>query len=101
MTLEWLEISPADPATNVGNIIQLTATAHFSDGTSQDVTSDMFTNWSSNNQVVATVGNGGFGPGAKPKGQVTGVSTGTAIITAQYQPPGSGQVSGNTTVTVQ
>jgi hypothetical protein len=54
-------------------------TATFSDGTSQDVTATSGSSWTSNNVAVASVGNTGVS-----KGQVRGVATGNATITASY-----------------
>jgi hypothetical protein len=58
---------------------RFTMTATFSDGTSQDVTATSGSSWTSNNVAVASVGNTGVS-----KGQVRGVATGNATITASY-----------------
>src|ERR1700730_2606866 len=58
----------------VGQTIQLTATATLSNGSSQNVSTQV--TWQSSNQVVATVSGTGL---------VTSVTVGTATITATYQ----------------
>ncbi len=79
--------STVNPLT-AGSTVQLSATANFSDGTNSDVTQSA--TWTSNATSIATVGSGSQG------GLVTGVATGTAVITASY-----GGQSGTSTVTVQ
>jgi trimeric autotransporter adhesin len=75
-TLQSVQVSAQNAQAALGTSAQLTATALFSDGTHQDVTSAA--TWSSSNAaVVATVS-------ATP-GMVTSVSTGTATISAAYQ----------------
>jgi hypothetical protein len=71
------------PTVTAGQTTQLLATAHFSDGSSQDVTP--IAAWTSGAQPTATVSGG----------LVTGVSAGSAAIAASY----SGQ-SGQLVVTV-
>lgn len=61
-------------APSVGSTAQLTATASFSDGTSQDITT--LAAWNTSNGAVATVNSAGV---------VTGVSAGQVNITATYQ----------------
>jgi hypothetical protein len=58
----------------VGQTIQLTATATLSNGSSQNVSTQV--TWQSSNQMVATVSGTGL---------VTSVTVGTATITATYQ----------------
>ena len=52
----------------------LTATAHYSDDSTDDVTSDA--SWSSSDEAVATVSSSGL---------VSAVAAGTATVTASYQ----------------
>jgi VCBS repeat-containing protein len=64
-------------ALTAGTSSRLTATANFSDGTSQDVTANVI--WGSNATAIATVGTVG------PTGErITGVATGTTSITASF-----------------
>lgn len=63
----------------------MTATGTFSDGTTENITAKV--SWSTSDNSVASVGT---------TGMVTGVSTGSATITAT-----SGDVSGSTTLTVR
>ncbi|HLH09143.1 MAG TPA: Ig-like domain-containing protein [Terriglobales bacterium] len=79
-----IALSPSNPTVISGSQQQLTATATFSDNTTQDVTSSA--TWTSSNSAAATVN----------AGLVTGVATGTATITVSYQ-----GVTATTTVTVQ
>lgn len=87
-TLQRIEITPASPSLAKGTTRQLTATAVYSDGTSQNVTSSA--NWSSSAPTIASVGNSGSG-----KGLLTGVNVGSATLTANFQ-----GVDGTTTATV-
>jgi uncharacterized protein YjdB len=73
--LSYLTISPSTASVGAGSTLQLTATANYSDGSSQDVTTQA--SWTSSsplNQTVATVS----------LGLVTGVGLGTATIQASY-----------------
>lgn len=67
-----LTANPAKVAIQAGDVKQVTVTAAFPDGTSQDVTQKV--TWTSSAPAVATV----------RQGLVTGVSTGAATITATY-----------------
>ncbi len=78
-------ITPAAATISANNTQQLTATATYSDGSQGTLTGDTV-GWSSSNTSVATVSNGGL---------VTGVSTGSATITATAQ-----GVSGTASITV-
>jgi hypothetical protein len=69
---------------NIGQTSQLTATAHFAKGTTQDVTTQA--TWASSDATIAVV---------SPSGLVTSSGLGTATITATYH-----DVSGATKVTV-
>ncbi|HET7500992.1 MAG TPA: Ig-like domain-containing protein, partial [Kofleriaceae bacterium] len=84
VVLEAVSISPPAPALPVGMTLQLTATGSFSDATTSDVSKAA--TWSSSDKAVATV---------SATGVVTGVSAGSATITASF----SG-VTGSTSVTI-
>ena len=83
-TLQSITITPASPAVQVGQTLQLTATGNFSDGTHSDLTGT--STWISTTPNFATVNNAGV---------VTGVAAGTANITATQ-----GSVSANASVVV-
>ncbi|MHB8419065.1 MAG: beta strand repeat-containing protein [Myxococcales bacterium] len=96
-----ISVAPIDPALPAGTTQQLSATAIYSDGSSQDVTRQA--TWLSSDTAAATVntrgggggpGGGGGGPGNGP-GLVTAVAPGSAQISASW----SG-LTGATTVTV-
>ncbi len=78
-----IDITPAVVSLPSGTTVQLTATGTYSDGSTQDITS--YASWSTSNGARATVSGG----------LVTGVSAGTANITATV-----GAVSRSVTVTV-
>jgi hypothetical protein len=78
-------ITPASTTIAINGTQQLTATGTYSDGSRQPL-SGSAVGWSSSDDTVATISNGGL---------VTGVGTGTATITATAQ-----GVSGTGSVTV-
>ena len=92
VTLTDLDVAPTSPSVAVGGTVQFTATAHFSDGTTSDVTVNA--NWSSSVTSVATIASLGT-----QVGLATGVSEGTTTITAQFA-QGSSTVSSGTDLTV-
>ena len=92
MTLTDLDVAPTSPSIAVGGTVQFTATAHFSDGTTADVTVNA--NWSSSVPNVGTIASLGT-----QVGLATGVSAGTTTITAQFA-QGSSTVSSGTDLTV-
>ncbi|WP_323892434.1 Ig-like domain-containing protein [Aeromonas veronii] len=71
--LSSLEVTPDSAFLEVGNTQDLTATAHYDDGASEDVTA--VANWSSNKPAVASVDSGGV---------VTANASGSAVIQASY-----------------
>ncbi|MGH9496862.1 MAG: Ig-like domain-containing protein [Candidatus Sulfotelmatobacter sp.] len=79
-----MSVSSASSTVKVGSMVQLTAMASYSDGSSKDVTSQA--TWMSSNTANATVSSAGA---------VTGLAAGTSAITATF----SGQ-SGSMTVTI-
>ena len=83
-TLTSLTITPSAPSIPLGDSQQFTATGNFSDGTTQNLTSQV--TWTSSNVNVATFGGSGL---ANTAGR------GTTTITASMN-----GVTGNTTLTV-
>lgn len=77
-------ITPPNPAVAQGGTLQMTAVAHFSDGTQRDVTSSGAV-WFSTNPAILSV---------SPSGLVTGVAPGQTRVNANFQ------LVSNTTVTV-
>src|SRR6266700_3603502 len=84
VTVSSISVSPASMSIGMGAQQQFIATAHLSDGTTQDVTSTVV--WSSSDSSVASIAGGGTATGSAP---------GTATITAQ-----SGVQLGTATLTV-
>jgi len=87
-TLQSISVTPANPSVANGTAEQFTATGHFSDNTTQDLTTSV--TWSSSKTSIATISNA-----AGSQGLATSVGTGTTTISAT-----SGSVSGSTTLTV-
>lgn len=87
-TLSSITIAPVNPSIAKGTAVQLIATGHFSDATTEDLTIEV--SWTSADNSVAQVSDA-----TATKGLVTGVAVGSASITATL----SG-VQGSTTVTV-
>ncbi|MGJ8668488.1 MAG: beta strand repeat-containing protein [Oceanococcus sp.] len=73
--LEGITVEPANPSIPIQTQQPFTAIGSFSDGTSQDITTQVI--WSSSNAAIASVNNA-----AGSKGIATGNSIGTASITA-------------------
>jgi outer membrane protein assembly factor BamB len=73
--LSSLAISPDPITVSVGSSLQLSAVATYSDGTTQDVTTQV--SWSSSNTSALTVSSAGL---------VAGVAAGSANVTAQLGP---------------
>lgn len=80
-----IAVTPASPTLLPAGTQQMTATATFQDGSTQDVTSDALTIWTSGTSAVATCSATGF---------VAYVSNGTSLISAAF-----GAQTGSTTVT--
>jgi hypothetical protein len=87
-TLDSIEVTPAAPSVSNGATQQFTATGHYSDGSTQDLTAEV--TWASSDNAVATVSNA-----AGSNGLATGVGFGTATISAT-----DGVVSGSATLSV-
>jgi hypothetical protein len=87
-SLSSIFITPASTTIAVNGTQQLTATGTYSDGSKKPITGNTV-GWSSSDDTVATISNGGL---------VTGVGTGTATITATDEGVSG---TGSVTVTVQ
>jgi uncharacterized protein YjdB len=87
-TLTSMTVEPVNPLVAKGTTVQMAAQGNFSDGSEQDLTTQV--SWSSGNNSIAQVSNT-----ADPIGLVTGVSTGNTPITATFN-----GVQGSTTVSV-
>jgi uncharacterized protein YjdB len=70
-TLASIVVTPSNPTIGAGTSVKLTATGVYSDNTTQDISSQV--SWTSPNTSVATVA---------PDGTVTGIASGTSIISA-------------------
>jgi len=84
-------VKPANPAVQLGNELQLTATANFNDGSTADITT-IGVIWASSNPAVATISNA-----QGSQGQAMGLAAGTTTITARS---GSAPIVGATTLVV-
>jgi trimeric autotransporter adhesin len=91
-TLSSITIDPPDPSLAKGTSTPLTATGNFSDGSTEDLTSEV--SWGTANGAVAQVSNV-----PSNKGRVFAIGVGSTSIIATA-PPTLGTVSGSTTVTV-
>jgi trimeric autotransporter adhesin len=87
-TLVSISVTPANPSVARGMSRQFTATAIYTDNSTQDLTAAV--TWSSSNAAVATVSNT-----AGSRGSATALAVGTATISAA-----SGSISGSVTLTV-
>jgi type IV pilus assembly protein PilY1 len=83
-TLVSITVTPVNPTIYLGNTQQFTATGIYSDGSTQNLTSQV--TWSSATTSVATISSGGL---------ATGITLGSSLITATL-----GTISGSTTLTV-
>ena len=83
-TLVSLAVAPSNSTMAIGTTKQFTATATFSDSSTQDVTASAL--WSSSNASVATIDN---------QGLASSVAIGSATITATL-----GAISGSTSLTI-
>jgi Bacterial Ig-like domain (group 2) len=92
-TLTGIDISPLSPSLHVGDFLQFTGTAHFSDGTTRDVTDEAF--WSSSALDIADIqGSFDIEPGV-----AEGKAAGKTTITASFN-QGSISVMSSTDLTV-
>ena len=83
--LTSMAVTPANPTNRVGTTQQFTATGTYSDGSTQNLSSQA--TWTSSSTAVATI---------NVSGVATGVTAGITTISAAL-----GSVSGNTTLTIQ
>ncbi|HJW09592.1 MAG TPA: Ig-like domain-containing protein, partial [Holophagaceae bacterium] len=83
-TLSSISLTPAAPQVAAGTFVQMKATGHFSDGTTQDLSSTA--TWSSATPAVATVSSTGL---------ASGLAAGTSVIKAT-----SASISASVTLTV-
>jgi hypothetical protein len=79
-----IAVTPIGPTISLGTTLQLTAIGTYGDGSLQDLTSAV--SWNSSNTAIATINTSGL---------VTGVSAGSATITAN-----SGSVAGTVGLTI-
>ncbi len=84
-TLNSIAVTPANPTIQAGSSQQFMATGTYSDGSTQNITSQA--TWASSNAGIATINAGGL---------ATGIAAGTSTISATQ-----GTVSGTTALTVQ
>jgi len=77
ITFTSFAISPVSPSISAGTVLQFTSSGNFSDGSSQNLTSQSV--WSSNQTSVATISNSPGTPGL-----ATGVGAGFDQICASY-----------------
>jgi len=87
-TLASIAVTPTNPSIAKGTTIQFAATGTYSDGTTQDLTTQV--TWASTGQAVATISNA-----AGTQGLATGVGAGSTAITAAMA-----SQTGTTTLTV-
>jgi uncharacterized protein YjdB len=84
VTLNSIQVTPANPSIGVGSTQQFKATGTYSDNSTNDLTNQV--NWSSSNTSVGTIGSTGL---------ASGIAAGTSTISATL----SG-ISGSTLLTV-
>jgi uncharacterized protein YjdB len=90
-TLQSISVTPSPDSVAVGATVAFVATGHYSDGSSQNITTQ--TAWSSSNSSVATVvSNTGVATGVTAGGPVTitalmSGTSGTASLTVSAPPP--------------
>jgi hypothetical protein len=89
-TLVLITVTPVAPTVAVGFTVQFTATGTFSDGTTEDLTTEV--TWESSNIAVAMISNA-----TGSQGLATALETGSTTITA-IDPATS--IAGSTTLTV-
>lgn len=86
--LQQLQVTPANPSRPKGLEVQLTATGVFSDGSTQDLTSQV--TWNSSDSAVVPVSNA-----SGSVGRAVAQNVGSAVVSASY-----GGVTGSTPFTV-
>lgn len=96
--LVGVAITPASASVARGDTLQLTATASYTDGSTQDVTTDANANWSTDDNATASVGNA-----PSTKGKVTGKlesAAGTSVTISVSVTIGGITESGTSSITV-
>jgi uncharacterized protein YjdB len=88
--LQSIDVLPADPSIPNGTSLQLAATGHFDDGSTQDLTGQV--SWTSSAATVSV----GDAAGSKGLASSTALGSASSTITAT-----SGAISGATTLTVR
>jgi uncharacterized protein YjdB len=88
-TLVRIDITPVNPHVAIGRRVNLTATGVYSNGLTQNLTTNSQMTWSSSDPAIARVS-------TTRKGRVYGVSAGTVIISAQM----ASSITGTVTLTV-
>jgi 6-phosphogluconolactonase (cycloisomerase 2 family) len=95
VTLSSITVAPSSAPVNVGQTKQFTATGHYSDGTTTDLTTNSSLTWASSKTSVGTITSGGL---------ATAVAAGTSNITASMggitSSPAVLSVSGIQSITV-
>jgi hypothetical protein len=79
-TLSSVAISPSNPSVNFGDSATLSATARFSDGSTQVITNSSDIAWSSSDPSIAQVS-----PANAGSASVTTIARGKATVVAQYK----------------
>jgi hypothetical protein len=92
-SIQAISLTPTNSSIAPGTTEEFTATGTFSDGTSQAL--NTVSNWSSDKVAVATVGNS-----SGTYGTATGVSHGTANISAKFTSPSGPSAIGTTSLEV-
>lgn len=87
-TLQSIQVTPVNPSVNADATLQLAAAGTYSDGSQQDLSSQV--TWSSSDGGVATVSNAGGS-----QGLLSGIAQGQVTVQAEL-----GGVTGTTTVTI-
>ena len=87
-TLLSIAVTPVNPSVAIGGMQQLIAMGTYSNGTTSNISA--ISSWTTATPAVATITSG-----ALTAGVTTGVTAGTAVMTASV-----GRISGNTTLTV-
>ena len=86
VVLQTIEVTPASPSLLAGNILQLTATGHYSDGSTSQISGQ----WSSSSSAVATVDVYGkldaIAPGSSRIGVTSGGVEGSTVVSVSAAP---------------
>jgi hypothetical protein len=77
VTLQFIQISPSGSSLSIGRNVQLTATGHYSDGSSKDITDLVL--WTSSNTSIAGISNSGLATSHAP-GSATVTATLSRVV---------------------